>query len=55
MHHIFNHCVVSVNPCCKYTAQIAIGKNTNGLLVTNESGVLVGAFNMHDLLKAKVV
>ncbi|MDR2875459.1 MAG: KpsF/GutQ family sugar-phosphate isomerase [Methylobacillus sp.] len=27
----------------------------NGLLVTDENGVLVGALNMHDLLKAKVV
>lgn len=27
----------------------------NGLLVTDESGKLVGAFNMHDLLKAKIV
>jgi arabinose-5-phosphate isomerase len=27
----------------------------NGLLVTDEQGTLVGALNMHDLLKAKVV
>ena len=27
----------------------------NGLLVTDENGTLVGALNMHDLLKAKVV
>ena len=27
----------------------------NGLLVIDDEGVLVGAFNMHDLLKAKVV
>lgn len=27
----------------------------NGLLVVNDAGELVGAFNMHDLLKAKVV
>ena len=30
-------------------------KKINGLLVTDEAGKLVGAFNMHDLLKAKVV
>ena len=30
-------------------------KKINGLLVTDEKGLLVGAFNMHDLLKAKVV
>jgi arabinose-5-phosphate isomerase len=27
----------------------------NALLVTNDSGILVGALNMHDLLLAKVV
>lgn len=30
-------------------------KKINGLLVTDESGKLIGAFNMHDLLKAKIV
>jgi arabinose-5-phosphate isomerase len=30
-------------------------KKINGLLVTDDSGKLVGAFNMHDLLKAKIV
>ena len=30
-------------------------KKINGLLVTDENGELVGAFNMHDLLKAKIV
>lgn len=30
-------------------------RKINGLLVTNEAGKLVGAFNMHDLLKAKIV
>jgi arabinose-5-phosphate isomerase len=30
-------------------------KKINGLLVTDETGKLVGVFNMHDLLKAKVV
>ena len=30
-------------------------KKINGLLVTDSSGKLVGAFNMHDLLKAKIV
>ncbi len=30
-------------------------KKINGLLVTDDAGKLVGAFNMHDLLKAKVV
>ena len=27
----------------------------NGLLVTDENGKLVGAFNMHDLLIAKII
>jgi arabinose-5-phosphate isomerase len=30
-------------------------KKINGLLVVDDAGKLVGAFNMHDLLKAKVV
>jgi arabinose-5-phosphate isomerase len=30
-------------------------RKINGLLVTNESGVLIGALNMHDLLRGKVV
>jgi len=30
-------------------------KKINGLLVTDADGKLVGAFNMHDLLKAKIV
>lgn len=30
-------------------------KKINGLLVTDENNKLIGAFNMHDLLKAKVV
>jgi len=30
-------------------------KKINGLLVTDENGKLVGAFNMHDLLRAKIV
>ncbi len=30
-------------------------KKINGLLVTDEAGKLVGAFNMHDLLRAKIV
>jgi arabinose-5-phosphate isomerase len=30
-------------------------RKINGLLVVDEQGVLVGALNMHDLLKAKVV
>lgn len=30
-------------------------KKINGLLVTDENGKLAGAFNMHDLLKAKIV
>jgi len=30
-------------------------RKINGLLVTDESGVLIGALNMHDLLRGKVV
>jgi arabinose-5-phosphate isomerase len=30
-------------------------RKVNGLLVVDEKGVLVGALNMHDMLRAKVV
>jgi arabinose-5-phosphate isomerase len=30
-------------------------KKINGLLVVDDTGKLVGAFNMHDLLKAKII
>jgi len=30
-------------------------RKINGLLVVDEQGILVGALNMHDLLRAKVV
>ncbi|PCI62297.1 MAG: D-arabinose 5-phosphate isomerase [Methylophilaceae bacterium] len=35
--------------------EIMENKKINGLLVTDDSNKLVGAFNMHDLLKAKIV
>ena len=35
--------------------EIMENKKINALLVIDEAGKLVGAFNMHDLLKAKVV
>jgi arabinose-5-phosphate isomerase len=49
-------------PLCMQANQLAIEaveimeqKKINGLLVTDESGRLVGAFNMHDILIAKVI
>ncbi|MGQ0442749.1 MAG: KpsF/GutQ family sugar-phosphate isomerase [Methylophilaceae bacterium] len=54
--------VMHANPSTIQADQLAIEavemmeqKKINGLLVTDEAGKLVGAFNMHDLLKAKVV
>jgi len=54
--------VMHANPRTIQTNQLAVEalelmetKKINGLLVTDEAGKLVGAFNMHDLLKAKVV
>jgi arabinose-5-phosphate isomerase len=54
--------VMHANPSTIQANQLAVEalelmetKKINGLLVTDESGKLVGAFNMHDLLKAKVV
>jgi arabinose-5-phosphate isomerase len=50
------------NPNTIHADQLAIEavemmeqKKINGLLVVDDAGKLVGAFNMHDLLKAKVV
>lgn len=54
--------VMHANPNTIYENQLAIEaiemmeqKKINGLLVVDDAGKLVGAFNMHDLLKAKVV
>ena len=54
--------VMHVNPNTINANQLAVEavemmetKKINGLLVVDEAGKLVGAFNMHDLLKAKVV
>ena len=54
--------VMHTNPNTIQANQLAVEalelmetKKINGLLVTDDAGKLVGAFNMHDLLKAKVV
>ncbi len=54
--------VMHANPNTIHANQLAIEavemmeqKKINGLLVVDNAGKLVGAFNMHDLLKAKVV
>ena len=52
------HCqpnTINANALAIEAIELMETKKINGLLVTNETGVLVGAFNMHDLLKAKVV
>jgi arabinose-5-phosphate isomerase len=54
--------VMHKSPLCIAANQLAIEavdimeqKKINGLLVTDETGKLVGAFNMHDILIAKVI
>ena len=54
--------VMRVNPNTIHANQMAIEaveimeqKKINGLLVVDDTGKLIGAFNMHDILKAKVV
>jgi len=54
--------VMHANPSTIQANQLAVealelmeAKKISGLLVTDDLGKLVGAFNMHDLLKAKVV
>jgi arabinose-5-phosphate isomerase len=46
---------VHVNQLAVEAVEIMEHKKINGLLVVDDAGKLVGAFNMHDLLKAKVV
>ena len=64
---IFTHTVkinevMHANPNTIHANELAVEavemmekKKINGLLVIDDTGKLVGAFNMHDLLKAKVV
>ncbi len=54
--------VMHANPNTIHANQMAIEaveimeqKKINGLLVVDDTGKLIGAFNMHDILKAKVV
>lgn len=54
--------VMNTQPRLLHTQQLAVDAVTlmeqhkiNGFLVVNDTQALVGAFNMHDLLKAKVV
>jgi arabinose-5-phosphate isomerase len=46
---------ISANQLAVEALELMEAKKINGLLVTDDVGKLVGAFNMHDLLKAKVV
>ena len=46
---------INVNQLAVEAVEMMEVKKINGLLVIDEAGKLVGAFNMHDLLKAKVV
>lgn len=46
---------INANQLAVEAVELMENKKINGLLVTNDAGKLVGAFNMHDLLKAKVV
>ncbi len=46
---------IHVNELAVEAVEMMENKKINGLLVIDDAGKLVGAFNMHDLLKAKVV
>ncbi len=46
---------ISANQLAVEAVELMEVKKINGLLVIDDAGKLVGAFNMHDLLKAKVV
>lgn len=46
---------IHVNQMAIEAVEIMEQKKINGLLVVDDTGKLIGAFNMHDILKAKVV
>jgi arabinose-5-phosphate isomerase len=46
---------IAPNRLAVEAVELMESRKINGLLVVDEQGVLVGALNMHDLLKAKVV
>lgn len=46
---------INVNQLAVEAVEMMEVKKINGLLVIDDAGKLVGAFNMHDLLKAKIV
>ena len=50
-----NPAIIQANQLAVEALELMEQKKINGLLVVDETGKLVGAFNMHDLLKAKVV
>jgi arabinose-5-phosphate isomerase len=61
-HTVKINAVMHANPNTIHANELAVEavemmeqKKINGLLVVDDAGKLVGAFNMHDLLKAKVV
>ncbi|MEE9331949.1 MAG: KpsF/GutQ family sugar-phosphate isomerase [Methylophilaceae bacterium] len=47
--------IITAEKLAAEAVEVMEQKKINGLLVTDESGKLVGAFNMHDLLKAKII
>lgn len=53
MHH--NPNTIQADKLAAEAVELMEKKKINGLLVTDEHGKLVGAFNMHDLLMAKIV
>ena len=50
-----NPSTINANQLAVEAVEMMEQKKINGLLVVDDAGQLVGAFNMHDLLKAKVV
>jgi arabinose-5-phosphate isomerase len=50
-----NPSTINVNQLAVEAVEMMGQKKINGLLVVDDTGKLVGAFNMHDLLKAKIL
>ena len=50
-----NPSTINANQLAVEAVEMMEQKKINGLLVVDDTGKLVGAFNMHDLLKAKII
>jgi arabinose-5-phosphate isomerase len=57
VNEVMTHTCHAINPhmLAAQALQVMEANKINGLLVTNETQQIVGALNMHDLLRAKIL